>query len=47
MKDPVVKRYEKNPILTRHDIPYPVATVHNAGMIKHQGRYVMLFRSHL
>lgn len=47
MKDPVVKRYEKNPILTRHDIPYPVSTVHNAGMVKHQGRTVMLFRSHL
>jgi predicted GH43/DUF377 family glycosyl hydrolase len=47
LKDPVVKRYEKNPILTRHDIPYPVSTVHNAGMVKHDGRYVMLFRSHL
>jgi predicted GH43/DUF377 family glycosyl hydrolase len=43
----VVKRYAKNPILTRHDIPYPVSTVHNAGMVKHDGRYVMLFRSHL
>jgi predicted GH43/DUF377 family glycosyl hydrolase len=47
LKNPVVKRYEKNPILTRHDIPYPVSTVHNAGMVKHDGRYVMLFRSHL
>ena len=43
----MVKRYEKNPILTRHDIPYQVSTVHNAGMVKHQGRTVMLFRSHL
>jgi len=43
----VIKRYEKNPILTKHDIPYPVETVHNAGVVKHQGRYIMLFRSHL
>jgi predicted GH43/DUF377 family glycosyl hydrolase len=47
LKYPIVKRYEKNPILTRHDIPYPVSTVHNAGMVKHDGRYMMLFRSHL
>jgi predicted GH43/DUF377 family glycosyl hydrolase len=24
-----------------------VATVHNAGVVKHDGRYIMLFRSHL
>jgi len=30
-----------------YDVPYPVATVHNAGVIKHNGRYIMLFRSHL
>jgi len=42
-----VKRYEHNPILTKHDIPYPVETVHNAGVVKHKGRYIMLFRSHL
>lgn len=43
---PILKRYEKNPILTKDDVPYPVETVHNAGMVKHQGRYIMLFRSH-
>jgi len=42
----IVTRYERNPILTRDDVPYPVATVHNAGVVKHNGRYVMLFRSH-
>jgi predicted GH43/DUF377 family glycosyl hydrolase len=42
----VVKRYEKNPILTKDDVPYPVATVHNAGVVKHNDRYIMLFRSH-
>ncbi len=44
--EPTVKRYEKNPILTRDDVPYPVETVHNAGVAKYGGRYVMLFRSH-
>lgn len=43
---PIVKRYSGNPILTAADIPYPVVTVHNAGVTKHEGRYVMLFRSH-
>lgn len=42
----IVERYNKNPILTRHDIPYPVATVHNAGIIKYRDEYIMLFRSH-
>ncbi|GIX21675.1 MAG: glycosidase [Gammaproteobacteria bacterium] len=44
---PIVERYAHNPILTRDDVPYPVATVHNAGVVKHEGRYIMLFRSHL
>jgi len=43
----IVKRYKKNPILTKEDIPYPVATVHNAGVCKCEGRYIMIFRSHL
>ncbi len=42
-----VTRYEGNPILTKDDIPYPVATVHNAGVTKYDGWYIMLFRSHL
>ena len=46
-KATLVKRYEGNPILTKDDVPYPVATVHNAGVIKHNDRYIMLFRSHL
>ncbi len=45
--EPIVKRYEGNPILTRNDVPYPVVTVHNAGVAKYQERYVMVFRSHL
>jgi beta-1,2-mannobiose phosphorylase / 1,2-beta-oligomannan phosphorylase len=46
-QNPIVKRYSHNPVLTREDVPYPVATVHNAGIVKHDGRYIMLFRSHL
>jgi len=47
MKKKFVTRYEGNPILTKHDIPYPVETVHNAGVTKFNSRYIMLFRSHL
>ncbi|MDA8097895.1 MAG: glycosidase [Desulforudis sp.] len=46
MHKPVVERYKHNPILTRDDVSYPVATVHNAGVVKYEGRYIMLFRSH-
>ena len=42
----IVRRYEKNPILTKDAVPYPVVTVHNAGACKYQGRYILLFRSH-
>ncbi len=47
MKHSFVKRYEKNPILTKDDVPYKVETVHNAGVAKYNGGYIMLFRSHL
>ncbi|HVZ39238.1 MAG TPA: glycoside hydrolase family 130 protein [Candidatus Kapabacteria bacterium] len=46
MNRPIISRYAGNPILTPADVPYPVVTVHNAGMVKHHGRYMMLFRSH-
>jgi len=46
INEPIIKRYEKNPILTKHDVPYPVETVHNAGVAKYNGKYIMLFRSH-
>jgi len=45
--DPLVRRHGGNPILTPRDVPYPVSTVHNAAVVKHEDRYVMLFRSHL
>jgi predicted GH43/DUF377 family glycosyl hydrolase len=47
MAKKLVTRYKGNPILTKGDIPYPVETVHNAGVAKFDGRYIMLFRSHL
>ena len=47
MKDQIVTRYTNNPILTKEDVPYTVATVHNAGVVKYNNRYIMLFRSHL
>jgi predicted GH43/DUF377 family glycosyl hydrolase len=43
----IVTRYEGNPILTKEDVPYSVQTVHNAGVVRYNDRYVMLFRSHL
>ncbi len=46
MKKQFVERYSKNPILTIDDVPYPVATIHNAAVAKYNGTYVMLFRSH-
>lgn len=46
MRQSIVKRYENNPILERDDVPYPVATIHNAGVVKHDDHYIMLFRSH-
>lgn len=47
MQESIIKRYKNNPILTKDDVPYPVSTVHNAGVVKHGDRYIMLFRSHL
>lgn len=42
----LIERYHNNPILEKMDIPYPVATVHNAGMVKYDGKHIMVFRSH-
>ena len=42
---PFIKRYEGNPVLSAHDVPYPAALVFNAGVCKYEGRYVMVFRN--
>jgi len=44
---PLITRYSGNPILTKEDVPYPVATVHNAAVVKHDGKYIMIFRAHM
>ncbi len=46
-KQSVVRRFEGNPILTRDQVPYAVATVHNAAAVKAGDQYIMVFRSHL
>lgn len=40
----VIKKLEK-PILTYKDIPYNAALVFNAGVVKYNGKYVMMFRN--
>jgi predicted GH43/DUF377 family glycosyl hydrolase len=42
----LITRYKHNPILTKNNVPYEVATVHNAGVTKFGNEYIMLFRSH-
>lgn len=42
---PVIQRYPGNPILSRHNVPYPAMLVFNAGVTKYQGKYVMVFRN--
>ncbi|MEX0681202.1 MAG: glycoside hydrolase family 130 protein [Balneolales bacterium] len=43
----IIKRYKNNPVLTKDDVPYEVATVHNAAVVKYHNQYIMIFRSHL
>lgn len=40
-----IHRYVGNPVLTADQVPYDSALVFNAGAIKYQGRYVMVFRN--
>jgi predicted GH43/DUF377 family glycosyl hydrolase len=42
----LINRFSNNPILTKDDVPYPVATVHNAAVVKYNHKYIMIFRSH-
>ena len=41
----VMKRHPGNPVVSACDVPYPAALVFNAGVAKHRGRYVMVFRN--
>lgn len=42
---PVIKRHEANPILSAKDIPFKADLIFNAGVVKFNGRYVMVFRN--
>ncbi len=44
---PVIKRWEKNPVLKASDVPYPTDLVLNAGVTKFKDKYVMVFRNDL
>jgi beta-1,4-mannooligosaccharide/beta-1,4-mannosyl-N-acetylglucosamine phosphorylase len=41
----IIKRYPLNPIFTSENVPYPSVIAYNAGVIKYQGQYVMIFRN--
>lgn len=41
----IITRYKDNPILTASMVPYPSELVFNAGVVKYQGKYVMVFRN--
>lgn len=41
----IIKRYEENPILSAQDIAYDAELIFNAGIVKKDGRYIMLFRN--
>jgi predicted GH43/DUF377 family glycosyl hydrolase len=43
-KRELVRRHEANPILTAADFPGDITWVFNSGVIKHEGRYVMVCR---
>jgi len=41
----MLKRHPANPVLSAKDIPYKASLIFNAGVVKYQGRYVMVFRN--
>jgi len=44
LENEVVRRYDKNPILTAEDIPIPCNSVFNPGAIKYGNQYLLLLR---
>ena len=42
--DPCIKK-SPTPIMQASDLPYPCSLVFNAGVIKYNGEYVMIFRN--
>lgn len=43
-KKNIVKRYEKNPIITNELVPYSCRGVYNSSAVKYNGRYYMILR---
>ncbi len=41
----MLKRHPANPVLSHKDVPFDAALIFNAGVVKYQGRYVMVFRN--
>jgi len=41
----IVKRYNKNPVLTAEQVPYDATLLFNPGVAKFKGKYVMVFRN--
>ena len=42
---PCIARYAHNPVLSKENVPYDSDLVFNAGVIRWQGKYVMVFRN--
>ena len=42
---PVITRYEHNPVLSKDNVAFESVLVFNAGVIKHEGKYIMVFRN--
>ena len=40
-----VRRYVSNPVLSAKDIPYPANLIFNAGVVKKDGKYYIVFRN--
>lgn len=38
-------RFPHNPVLSARDVPYPSTLTFNAGVVRHGGRYLMVFRN--
>lgn len=44
-KNDLMLRYSKNPVLAAHDVPYPSSLTFNAGVVRFNGYYLMVFRN--
>lgn len=42
---PYLTRYINNPVMHAGLVPYPASLTFNAGVVKYEGRYIMLFRN--